>query len=55
MWEREEGLVIEKAWKNRNPCSDLGSLAEALQGVTKELKCWSRVQFDQVARHIEKL
>ena len=32
MWEREEelGVVVENAWKKRNPGSDLGALAVAL-------------------------
>jgi len=32
MWEREEelGVIVENAWKKRNPGSDLGALAVAL-------------------------
>lgn len=57
MWEREEGLgtIIEKAWQKCNPESDLGSVAEALKIVTKELKVWSRENFGNVAKQLESL
>lgn len=52
MWEREEGLgtIIEKAWQRRNPGSDLGAFAEALQVVTQDLRKWSRDTFGQVSK-----
>jgi len=55
MWEREEelGIVVETAWKKRNPGSDLGTLAVALQEVTKELKVWSREKLGHVTKELE--
>lgn len=57
MWERESdlGTVIEKAWLNQNPGSDLGVLADGLKAVTRELKIWSRNAFGNVTRQMEDL
>ena len=57
MWEREEelGIVVEQAWKKRNPGSDLGALASAMQGVTKELRVWSKEKFGNVTTQLEQL
>lgn len=57
MWEREEELstVIEQAWQKRNPGSDLGALASALQCVTKDLRVWSREKFGNVTKQLEQL
>lgn len=48
-------MVIEKAWLKRYSGNDLGSTAEALKIVTKELKSWSRSTFDQVTKQLESL
>lgn len=57
MWEREEelGMVIEQAWQKRNPGSDLGTLASALQCVTKDLRTWSKDKFSNVTKQLEQL
>jgi len=57
MWEREEelGTIVENAWKKRNPGSDLGNLASALQIVTQDLKTWSKEKFGHVTTQLAQL
>lgn len=57
MCEREENLgsIVERAWLKRNPGSDLGTLAERLRSVTKDLREWSRDNFGQVTKQLEEL
>ncbi|KAJ1268194.1 hypothetical protein BS78_07G118600, partial [Paspalum vaginatum] len=57
MWEREEelGVIIKKAWSNRNPGSDLRKIAENLKNVTADLRSWSRETFGNVSKQINML
>lgn len=57
MWESEDALssVIEKAWMNKHPGSDLGALVESLKAMTQELKQWSQNTFGHVTKKIESL
>ncbi|KAJ1296994.1 hypothetical protein BS78_01G344500 [Paspalum vaginatum] len=57
MWEREEelGVIIKKAWSNRNHGSDLGKIAENLKNVTADLRSRSRETFGNVTKQINML
>jgi len=50
-WEQ----LLRLPRKKLNPGSDLGTLAVALQEVTKELKVWSREKFGHVTKQLEQL
>jgi archaellum component FlaC len=57
MWEREESLqvTIENSWLNKNPGSDLGALSKSLEKVTKDLKAWSKENFNNVTKSIQNI
>lgn len=56
MWERDPVLqeVISKAWAEAGEKSCLGDVHAALRSTMSKLFCWSKKEFGNVAREIEK-
>lgn len=57
MWERDLMLpnVIAGAWEKHRPASNLGSVANSLKEVMNDLRQWSKANFGNVLKEIEKL
>ena len=57
MWERDLKLptIISEAWVKHRPTGNLGSVANSLKEVMTDLRHWSKMNFGNVLKDIEKI